>query len=143
MEWQDQGIVLSARKHGESAVIVQLLTAQHGRHAGLVRGGAGRRARGVFQPGNRVVATWRARLSEHLGNYSCELTRSHAASLMSSPGRLGALASASALTELCLPEREPYRSRVIADFIAGMSDRFAIRACAEIYGERPLGLVNV
>jgi len=42
-----------------------------------------------------------------------------------------------------LPEREPHRSRVITDFIAGMSDRFAIRACAEIYGERPLGLVNV
>lgn len=42
-----------------------------------------------------------------------------------------------------LPEREPHRSRLITDFIAGMSDRFAIRACAEIYGERPLGLVNV
>jgi len=42
-----------------------------------------------------------------------------------------------------LPEREPHRSRVICDFIAGMSDRFAIRACAEIYGERPLGLTNV
>ncbi|MEQ8410983.1 MAG: deoxyguanosinetriphosphate triphosphohydrolase [Erythrobacter sp.] len=42
-----------------------------------------------------------------------------------------------------LPEREPHRSRVITDFIAGMSDRFAIRACAEIYGERPLGLSNV
>ncbi|QIQ86723.1 deoxyguanosinetriphosphate triphosphohydrolase [Erythrobacter sp.] len=42
-----------------------------------------------------------------------------------------------------LPEREPYRSRVITDFIAGMSDRFAIRACAEIYGERPMGLTNV
>jgi len=42
-----------------------------------------------------------------------------------------------------LPEREPHRSRVITDFIAGMSDRFAIRACAEIYGERPLGLTNV
>ena len=42
-----------------------------------------------------------------------------------------------------LPEEEPYRSRVIADFIAGMSDRFAMQACSEIYGERPVGLTNV
>ena len=57
VEWHDQGIVLSARRHGESAVVLQLLTRAHGRHAGLVRGGQGRRARGVLQPGNRVAAT--------------------------------------------------------------------------------------
>ncbi len=42
-----------------------------------------------------------------------------------------------------LPDHDPARSRTIADFIAGMSDRFAIRACEEIYGERPGGLTNV
>ncbi len=42
-----------------------------------------------------------------------------------------------------LPDSEPFRSRTIADFIAGMSDRFAIDACRAIYGEAPKGLVNV
>ena len=42
-----------------------------------------------------------------------------------------------------LPAREPQRSRMIADFIAGMSDRFAMQACSAIYGERPAGLINV
>ena len=42
-----------------------------------------------------------------------------------------------------LPEEEPHRSRVIADFIAGMSDRFAMEACAKVYGTKPEGLVNV
>ena len=42
-----------------------------------------------------------------------------------------------------LPAEEPARSRTIADFIAGMSDRFAINACEAIYGERPKGLINV
>ncbi len=42
-----------------------------------------------------------------------------------------------------LPRHEPQRSRVIADFIAGMSDRFAMRAVTQIYGERPSGLINV
>ena len=42
-----------------------------------------------------------------------------------------------------LPDEQPTRSRVIADFIAGMSDRFAMQACANIYGTKPEGLVNV
>ncbi|MBV7259467.1 deoxyguanosinetriphosphate triphosphohydrolase [Erythrobacter crassostreae] len=42
-----------------------------------------------------------------------------------------------------LPEQDPQRARVIADFIAGMSDRFAMMACEQIYGERPQGLSNV
>ena len=108
MEWSEDGIVLSARKHGESAAIVQLLTREHGRHAGLVRGGAGRKARGIYQPGNRVAAIWRARLAEHLGNYTCELMASLAAGLLDDPVRLAGLASACALTETVLPEREPH-----------------------------------
>lgn len=42
-----------------------------------------------------------------------------------------------------LPETEPQRSRHIADFIAGMTDRFAITQCARIYGSMPEGLSNV
>src|SRR3546814_1632407 len=42
-----------------------------------------------------------------------------------------------------LPTEEPRRSRVIADFIAGMSDRFAMTRCTDIYGEAPRGLINV
>lgn len=42
-----------------------------------------------------------------------------------------------------LPGTDPQRARTIADFIAGMSDRFAIRACEAIYGEMPRGLTNV
>ena len=42
-----------------------------------------------------------------------------------------------------LPDQEPDRSRHIADFIAGMTDRFAIDQCAKIYGTTPEGLSNV
>ncbi|MFI4986151.1 MAG: DNA repair protein RecO [Alphaproteobacteria bacterium] len=108
MDWLDEGIVLSARKHGESAAIVQLLTRDHGRHAGLVHGGAGSKTRGTLQPGNRVQAAWRARLSEHLGSYACELVHSGAAVLLDDPLRLAALAASAALAEAALPEREPH-----------------------------------
>ena len=107
MEWSDEGLVLAVRRHGESSAIISLLTAAHGRHAGLVRGGASRRMRGILQPGNEVSATWRARLEEHLGAYTVEPMRGHAA-LYDLPGPLAALTAACALVESSLPEREPH-----------------------------------
>src|SRR5207244_5785448 len=91
MEWRDSGFVLSARRHGESALIVELLTLEHGRHAGLVRGGQSPRRRALLQSGNRVAASWRGRLSEHLGTFECELVEAHAARLLDDPDRLAAL----------------------------------------------------
>lgn len=42
-----------------------------------------------------------------------------------------------------LPPSEPARSRHLADFIAGMTDRFAMRECTRIFGRAPEGLRNV
>ena len=108
MEWHDRAFVLNARRHGESAAIVELLTGEHGRHAGLVRGGQSPKLRGVLQPGNEVTAVWRGRLSEHLGTITCELVRPHAAGLLDDPDRLAGLTAAAALVAAALPEREPY-----------------------------------
>jgi len=116
MQWSDDGFVISARKHGESAAIVTLLTREHGRHAGLVRGGAGRRQRGTLQIGNLVRAEWRARLAEHLGNYTCELTGAYAAPLLDMKMPLLALGAATGLLELSLPERAPH-PEVFEEFV--------------------------
>ena len=70
IEWRDEGIVLAARPHGETAAILELFTRAHGRHLGVVHGGRSRNMRPVLQPGNRVTATWRARLDEHLGQFN-------------------------------------------------------------------------
>ena len=108
MEWSDDAIVLSARKHGETSLIVSLLTRHHGRHAGLVRGGSSRRNRGLFEPGNHVRAHWRARLEEHLGAYQCELTKAVAAEWMDDRLKLSALSSVCAVSDVALPERESH-----------------------------------
>src|SRR5262245_28822562 len=108
MQWQDTGFVLAARRHGETALIVELLTREHGRHAGLVRGGQSPKVRAMLQPGNEVAATWRGRLNEHLGSLGCELVRAHAARLLDDPGRLAGLAAAASLVTGALPEREPH-----------------------------------
>jgi DNA repair protein RecO (recombination protein O) len=108
MEWTDTGLVLSARLHGEASLIVEALTRQHGRHLGLVRGGASRKRRSEFQPGNTLALHWRARLSEHLGNFSAELSRARAGDLLE---RRDTLAGLNAFTSICsaaLPEREAH-----------------------------------
>ena len=108
MQWQDTGFVLAARRHGESSLIVELLTRERGRYAGLVRGGQSPKTRAILQPGNEVAAVWRGRLDEHLGTIGCELLRAHAARLLDDPDRLAGLTSAVALVGAALPEREPH-----------------------------------
>lgn len=108
MEWRDHGIVLGARRHGETSLVVSLLTAGHGRHAGLVKGGAGKSARGTYQPGNLVSCIWKARLEDHLGLYACELLDANAAALLHDAGRLAALTAACAVVDAAVAEREPH-----------------------------------
>jgi DNA repair protein RecO (recombination protein O) len=108
MNWSDEGVVLSARRHGETSRIVELLTKEHGRHLGLVRGGASRRFGATLQPGNTLRAQWRGRLSEHLGTYTLEPIKTRAASIMSDASALAGLNAVCALASLCLPEREPH-----------------------------------
>lgn len=139
MDWTDDGIVLSARRHGESSAIVQILTAAHGRHAGLVRGGAGKRARGLYQPGNQVRAVWRARLSEHLGTYTCELAASRAAGMMDNPARLAALSAACAVAEAALPEREPHAP--VYNGLIALLDALGADTWPEVYVRWELGLL--
>ncbi len=106
MEWQDRGIVLGGRAYGETSVIVELLTAGHGRHLGLVQGGRSRRLRPVLQPGNAVAATWRARIDHHMGAFLVEGVALRAARAMESAAALHAVNHLCGLARL-LPEREP------------------------------------
>lgn len=107
MEWTDDGIVLGVRRHGESSAVAELLTRDHGRHLGLVRGASGARMRPVLQPGNTVRATWRARLDEHLGMYAIEGLDLRAATLIATSHGAYGVTHLAALARL-LPERDPH-----------------------------------
>jgi DNA repair protein RecO (recombination protein O) len=107
MEWTDEGIVLGTRRHGEANAILEVLTRGHGRHLGLVRGGASSRLRPMLQPGNVVRTVWRARLDEHLGNYTVEPLQLHAASMLGAPHVVYGVIHLAALCRL-LPERDPH-----------------------------------
>jgi len=121
MEWTDHGIVLGLRRHGESNAILEAMTVDHGRHLGLVRGGAGARLAPVLQPGNGVHLTWRARLDEHLGLYAVEGLTLRAAGFLGTPHALFGVTHLAALCRL-LPERDPHRD--VHDALAAILDHF-------------------
>src|SRR6202163_3908531 len=108
MEWTDEGIVVGVRRHGESSAIVELLTRDHGRHLGLVRGGSGSRMRPWLQPGNGVRAVWRGRVAEKLGTHAVEGTQLRAATVLASSHAVYGVTHLASLARL-LPERDPHQ----------------------------------
>lgn len=108
MEWRDQGILLSSRRHGETSAIIEVFTPTQGRHAGVVRGGSSRKIAPILQPGAQLDLTWRARLEDHIGAFSIEPVRSRAAVAMGDRRALAGLNAVTSLVAFCLPEREPH-----------------------------------
>jgi DNA repair protein RecO (recombination protein O) len=107
MQWTDDGIVLGVKRHGEASGILELMTRAHGRHLGLVRGGFGARLKPILQPGNTLTASWRARLDEHLGNYTVEAQNLRAAGFFARSYAVYGVGHLAALMRL-LPERDPH-----------------------------------
>jgi DNA repair protein RecO (recombination protein O) len=108
MEWQDDAYVLSARAFGESGAIVELLTAEHGRWAAHVAGGASRRMKPFLQAGARVVAQYRSRVSEQLGSAQLEPVGEGPSSLFDDPDALAGLNAAATVAAGALSEREAH-----------------------------------
>lgn len=114
MEFHEEAFVLSARAHGDTGVVADLLTETHGRHAAFIAGGASRRMKPFLQPGARVIADYRARTSDHLGSARLEPVGEGPSALFDDPLALTGLAAATAVAQGALPEREPHPGAFLA-----------------------------
>jgi DNA repair protein RecO (recombination protein O) len=117
MEWQAPAVVLEVRPLGETGAVVTLLTEEHGRHAGLAKGGTSRAQAALWQPGNLVEVRWVARLADQLGALSGELVHAGAALAMEDPLALAVLRAATSVADAALPDREPH-PRVFRGLVA-------------------------
>lgn len=108
MEIEDEAFVLSARAHGDTGAVVELLTERHGRRAAYVAGGASRRMKPFLQAGARVTAALRARTAEQLGSARLEPAGEGPSALFDDPLALTGLSAAAAVAQGALPEREPH-----------------------------------
>ena len=114
MEFEDDAYVLSARVHGETGAIVELLTAHHGKWAAHVAGGASRRMKPFLQAGARTIVHYRARVSDQLGSAALEPVGEGPAALFDDPMALAGLSAAAAVAAAALPEREPHPGAFLA-----------------------------
>jgi DNA repair protein RecO (recombination protein O) len=120
-------IVCAARSHGESAVIVRLLTAEHGMVAAYVAGGRGRELRPVLIPGNRVEAEIRARSDSQLPFARLELLESRGPWL-GEPLQAAAISWTTALAAVALPERQPFPA--LHDALSALLDAICLAPSA-------------
>jgi DNA repair protein RecO (recombination protein O) len=116
MEWTGEGLLIGARRHGETSLIAEVMVAGRGRQLGLIRGGRSSKMAAALQPGNVLQVTWRSRLEDQLGFFTVELLHARAAELIVDRDRLYLAQTLFEHLHL-LPEREP------ADRLLGMALR--------------------
>lgn len=109
MHLRAPAILVSARSHGETAVIARLLTEDFGLVAGYVAGGRGRQLRPVLIPGNVVEVELRSRSDSQLPFARLELRESRGP-WIGEPLAAAAIGWVCALTATVVPERNPYPS---------------------------------
>lgn len=141
IEWQDEGVVLSIRPLGENKAVAILLTQEHGRHAGVVHGARSKKNRADFMTGNRLQIRWQARLDEQLGVFAHhDPLCPYAARVLDDALRLAALASACAVCDAAVPERQPHAAayRGLVAFL----DSLASEAWPSVYVHWELALLR-
>ena len=119
MNLRAPAILLSARPHGETAVIARLLTEDFGMVAGYVAGGRGRNLRPVVIPGNAVEAELRSRSDSQLPFARLELVQSRGPWL-NEPLPAAAINWVTSLSASVLPERQAFASLYSA--LSGLLD---------------------
>lgn len=135
MEWQDEGIVLSATRHGESDAVLEVMTKNHGRSRGFIKGGLGRRNKANLQAGNLLQVNWRARLETNLGRFVIELHHSPLGQMMGDGARLSALAAVMSVVASTMPEHENHPQiyaalKALVELLENDDGDIAVWACA-------------
>ncbi len=106
MKIEDYGIIISSYKFGDTAMVVKILSRDHGVVKGLMKGQ--KRHNSTLQSGNLVHFIWSARLSEHLGNFTISLEKAYSLLNFSDYQKILSISSIASLIDVLLPEREVY-----------------------------------
>lgn len=140
MEWNDIGYIISIRPHGESSAVVSVLTREHGRYSGYVKGAFSKSKRGVLDLGNEVYVRWVSRVEDQLGHFDFELIKAYSVNYLNDPLKLYAIQSACALADQTLAERE--RHEAVYEGFSVLLQQMASDVWAETYIFWELALIR-
>ena len=128
MEWRDKGILLATRPFGETSLIIDVFTSDHGKSSGVVRGGQSKKLKPILQIGAQLDLTWKARLEEHLGSFQVELIRSRTANVMNDRLLLAGMLSSATLINRFFPAGQVYK-----DFYESSENLFDLLQFSDIW----------
>ncbi len=104
VQFTDQGYIINLRRHGESSLILTVLTKSHGKVTGYAKNALTRKNLGIYQLGNLIEISAYARVDDNMLSLKTELVSPAAVNFLSDNAKLQALSSLCALSNTCMPE---------------------------------------
>lgn len=107
MKFNDEGYIINIRKHGDTSIIITMLTKHHGKITGYVKNGLNKKTLSTYQLGNLVNIEAYSRVEENMLSLKVELISPNSVNFMSDLKKLETLSSLCSLCNDCLQEKEP------------------------------------
>jgi len=118
MQVSDEGYIVKILKHGESSLILTVLSAVHGKISGFIKGGLTKKKLGVYQLGNKISFNAYARVEGNMPVFKgVELLQSHVAHLHSDVKKLSTLTAFCELFDKSVPEGEPLEGLIRSIYV--------------------------
>lgn len=125
MQFCDEGYIIKVLKYGESSAIVTVLSSEHGKITGFVKGALSKKKLGVYQIGNLISFNVYARLEENMPQFlGVEMLKSNAVNFFHSNQKLALLSSFCEMMNACVAEHEhlEFLNFYIKDFFNSVTD---------------------
>ena len=110
MQFTDEGYIINTKKHGESSLLLTVLTREHGKLTGFARHCLSRKTLPIYQLGNLIKVDAYARVEENMPSLRVELVSPLSVNFIADSKKLAALSALCSLCNACLPEKEPLES---------------------------------
>ena len=106
MYWTDVGFLLSKNNFDENSIIIEAFTLRHGKHSGIVYGGASKKQKRNFQIGNKILLNWRSKGQNKPGYFNIELIKPISPMFFDDKKRSICILSATSIIKILLPENQ-------------------------------------
>ena len=140
MQWSDEGYLLSKNNFDENSIIIETFTLNHGKHSGLVYGGASRKQKKIFQTGNKIFLNWKSKGESKTGYFSVELIKPISPSFFDDKKRTTCILSLASILKILLPERE-INTKIYKSF-EFMINNLKLKNWIELYIQWELSLIK-
>ena len=115
MFWKDEGYLLSKNNFGESSIIMETFTLDHGKCSGIVYGGSSKKNKKIFQIGNKISINYKSKNENKIGYFAIELIKPVSPMFFDDKKRSICILAASSILKILLPEHQ-LNKKIYASF---------------------------